>query len=83
MHWSIGPLGWLRGILGIFWGISLGCLGEILGISWGYHWDIFKVINHWFIIGSLVHCSIGSLVNMVNFSSERTSGVPPIIFLAV
>ena len=65
MHWSIGPLGWLRGILGIFWGISLGCLGEILGISWGYHWDIFKVIkkaivplDHWF-IGPLFNWFIG------------------------
>ena len=65
-------------------GICFGYLRDILGISWGplFHWSMV----HWS-IGPLDYWSIGSLVecqmlnvNKVKLLSERTSGVPPVIF---
>ena len=78
-------LGYLGDILGISWGY----LGDILGISSGYLDDILGTIGpfvHWS-IGPLDYWSISPLVEcqMLNVTkvkllSERTSGVPPVIF---
>ena len=82
------------GYLGETFGISLGYLGDISGISSRssmssmVHWSIGPVV-HWS-IGPLVPWSFGPLVecqmskfNMVKLLSERTSGVPPVIFSTV
>ena len=55
----------LGGYFGDILGISFGYLGDILGISRGYFGDILGI-------------SLGYLRNIL---SERTSGVPPVIFL--
>ena len=81
-HWSHGPLvHWTIGPL-VHW--SIGTL-EHWTIGPLDHWTIGTLV-HWF-IGSLVLWSIGPLVdcqmskvNKVKFLSERTSGVPPVIF---
>ena len=54
--------------LGDMLGISLGYLGDILGISRGYLGDIFGI--SWGYLGDILGISL----------SERTSGVPPVIF---
>merc|ERR1719239_1825846 len=65
--------------LGYLWdifGIYLGHLWDIIGISLGYLWDIFGIslVYIWDIFGM----SSGYLWDI--FLSERTSGVPPVIF---
>ena len=62
--------------MGYFWdifGISLGYIWDIFGKSLGYLWDIIEIsLGYlWDIFG----ISLGYLL------SERTLGVPPVIFL--
>ena len=85
-----------RRYLGDNFGISLGYLGDIFKVIKVINWAIVP-LDHWFIgplvqwsIGPLVPWSIGPLVecqmstvNMVKLLSERTSGVPPVIFLLI
>ena len=77
--------------LGDILAITVGYIWDIFGISLGYLGDIFKVIKvinwaigplvHWS-SSPVVHCSIGPMsnVNKVKLLSERTSGVPLVIF---
>ena len=78
--WDISGISWM-----ISWGnlwdnfkITLGYLWNILGISWGYLGDIFEIS------GDILGISWGyfgiSLGYLLNILSERTSGVPPVIF---
>ena len=77
---------YLGGILGISWGY----LGNILGTIGSFvHLSICPLVpyDYWTIdpwvhwsIGPLIHWSIGPNVNKVKLLSERTSGVPPVIF---
>ena len=69
-------------------GISWGYIGDILGISCGYIGDILGISLAHLSLGPLVHWSIGPLVECrmlnvikVTLLSERTSGVPPVIFV--
>ena len=74
-------------------GVSWGYLGDIFGISLGYFWDIFGIFLGYF--GEIFKISLGSLRyiwdilgilwghlgDILRISlSERTSGVPPVIF---
>ena len=79
--------GYLGDILGISWGplvhLSIGplvpCDHWTIG-PWD-HWSIGPLVNH--SISPLVHWSIGPNVNKVKLLSERTSGVPPVIFVHI
>ena len=87
VYWSIGPL--------VYWSISLFdhlTIGPLVQWSIGplslgplVHWSIGPLVywtngplNHWS-IGPLVECKMVN-VNKVKLLSERTSGVPPVIF---
>ena len=59
--------GYFGNILGIFWGY----FGDILGIFWGYFGDILRIF--WGYLWDIFKISL----------SERTSGVPPVIFKEV
>ena len=70
VHWSIGPLvHWSFGPLVPYDHWTIG--------PWD-HWSICPLVNH--SISPLVHWSIGPNINKVKLLSERTSGVPPVIF---
>ena len=79
VHWSIGPL--------VHWSIGPLVTYDHWTIGPWDHWSIGPLVNH--SISPLVHWSIGPLVhywsicpnvNKVKLLSERTSGVPPVIF---
>ena len=62
-----------------------GYLGDTFGISLRYLWDIFRFfwgyLGDYWSICPLVECQMLN-VNKVQLLSERTSGVPPVIFLS-
>ena len=71
VHWSIGPLvQWSIGPL-VNWSIVPLVYGPLVLWSVG-------PLDYWF-IGSLVECQMLN-AKKVNLLSERTSGVPPVIF---
>ena len=93
VYWSIGPLvQWFIGSL-VHWSICPSVQWSLCPlVCWSIgplvHWSICPMI-HWY-IGPLVHwlnvkCHMSNVkksnVNKVNLLSERTSGVPPVIFI--
>ena len=66
-------------LLDIF-GTSLGCHLDIFRISLGYLWDIFGIALRY--LWDIFEISLGYLWDIFGISlSERTSGVPPVIFI--